>query len=50
VKFSVGDSAGAFSTPENTLTFAAAPAPAVTFDAAQSVSTLIDDQHLSVLA
>lgn len=50
VKFSVGDSAGAFSTPENTLTFAAAPAPTVTFDAAQSVSTLIDDQHLSVLA
>ena len=48
VKFAVGDSAGVYSTPENTLTFAAAP-PAGS-GAAQTVSALIDDQHLGVLA
>ncbi|MBA3477694.1 MAG: C-type lectin domain-containing protein [Lautropia sp.] len=43
VAFAVGDKAGAYSTPENTLTITP---PA----AATSVATMIDDQHINVLA
>lgn len=43
VAFAVGDSAGAYSTPENTLTITTAPA-------ITSASVGLEDQHLSVLA
>ena len=51
VAFNVTDSGGATSAAANTLTFAPAAAP-VTTDAgpSQSISTLIEDQHLTALA